>query len=191
MGTFLYAGAPETLQIDVDKSRVLWLGKKVTGAHDGTIDIKSGKVLFKGDTLVSGTIIIDMPSIRVTDIKDADRNKKLELHLKNADFFDVENYAQAKFEFLEAILIGQDGKRMRYTVEGDLQIKGISHPLSIQIEVSRGAKAASAEGRAIVDRTLYDIRYKSVKFFPTLGDRAIYDDFEISFDLLTEQDQNL
>jgi hypothetical protein len=35
-----------------------------------------------------------------------------------------------------------------------------------------------------VDRTLFDIRYRSTNFFENLGDKAIYDDFELNLNLV-------
>jgi len=40
-----------------------------------------------------------------------------------------------------------------------------------------------AVGTAKLDRTKWDIRYGSGKFFQGLGDKMIYDDFEVTFDI--------
>lgn len=191
LGTLSWSTAfSDTLQIDIDKSHVNWEGRKVSGAHNGTLQINAGEVVFEGDTLVSGFIVIDMNSIRVTDINNPEMNKRLERHLKHSDFFNVEEHAYSRFEFRKASILELNAERARYLLEGDLEIKGMRHPLNMKIWVAKGRVAASAEGRATVDRTLYDIRYKSARFFPGIGDRAIYDDFEISFDLLTRQSRN-
>ena len=70
----------ETLTLDLEKSRMHWIGTKFNGAHDGDIKIKSGQVTFEKDMLNAGQFTIDMTSIRVLDIKDAGSNAKLERH---------------------------------------------------------------------------------------------------------------
>ena len=38
---------------------------------------------------------------------------------------------------------------------------------------------AWATGIITIDRTLYDIKYKSKSYFPDIGDKFIYDDFKL------------
>ncbi len=179
------SGIAQTLELDVEQSQVFWMGKKFSGEHSGTIQLRSGTITFAGDRLVSGNFLIDMTSIRVTDIKDPEMNAKLERHLKNDDFFAVDRYGSSRFTVLEATFIANEGKGQMYTISGDLEIKGISHPLEFSVWIVRGQAAVSARGEASVDRTLYDIRYKSSTFFPEIGNRAIDDAFEIRFELMT------
>jgi hypothetical protein len=40
---------------------------------------------------------------------------------------------------------------------------------------------AEASGKVTLDRTNWDIKYKSGKFFQGLGDKLIYDTFEVDF----------
>ena len=37
----------QTKKIDVAKSNINWVGKKVTGQHSGTVGFKSGALVFK------------------------------------------------------------------------------------------------------------------------------------------------
>ena len=39
-------------KIDLAKSKVSWVGKKVTGQHEGTIKLSEGSLIFKKDALV-------------------------------------------------------------------------------------------------------------------------------------------
>ena len=58
------------LDLDTQKSTVKWIGKKVTGQHDGNVNIKSGSVDFdKKGTLKSGTFTIDMNTITNNDVE--------------------------------------------------------------------------------------------------------------------------
>ena len=176
-----------TTPIDLSKSTVAWVGNKVTGSHNGTLEIQKGEVTIEKGVLKSGRFILDMTSIKVLDIKDEKRNKSLERHLKNDDFFGVHNYPKGVFEFSVASPIkdAQD-EAPNYHFKGDLTLKGITHALEFDARVDLKKRGASASGQIIVDRTKYNIRYKSNKFFDGLGDRAIYDEFIITFQVVTK-----
>ena len=73
--------AAETHNIVPSKSTLAWAAKKVTGAHNGTVDIKGGSVIVDGESVKSGSFEIDMNSIVVLDLKDEGTNKKLVGHL--------------------------------------------------------------------------------------------------------------
>ena len=44
-------------------------------------------------------------------------------------------------------------------------------------------KGSKANAALVVDRTKYDIKYKSGSFFDGLGDATIYDNFELAVEL--------
>ena len=44
---------------------------------------------------------------------------------------------------------------------------------------SLNENSSFAVGDIIIDRTLYGIKYKSESYFPDIGDKFIYDDFEL------------
>ncbi|NQT62308.1 MAG: YceI family protein [Candidatus Marinimicrobia bacterium] len=179
----VFAGTP----IDVKKSTVEWVGNKVTGSHNGSLEIQKGEVTIEKGVIRSGRFILDMTSIKVLDIKDKKKNRSLEKHLKHDDFFGVNNYPKAVFEFAVASPIkGAKDDEPNYHFKGDLTLKGITHALDFDARVDMKKKSASASGQIIVDRTKYNIRYKSNKFFDGLGDRAIYDEFSITFNVLTK-----
>ena len=48
-------------------------------------------------------------------------------------------------------------------------------------EVAKTENGAVLTGNIVVDRTLYDIKYGSGKFFEDLGDKTIYDEFDLGF----------
>ena len=175
----------ETYTVDTKTSQVKWLGKKVTGQHDGTVDLKSGELTVTKGKVVGGKIEIDMSSIKVLDITDPETNGKLVGHLKSDDFFSVEKNPTALFTIasVQPIAGGKPGEP-NSTVSGSLSIKGMTHPLSFPatIVVTKGALSATATA-VKVDRTLYDIRYGSGKFFQGLGDKVINDEFLLDFAL--------
>ncbi|QGY42256.1 YceI family protein [Maribellus comscasis] len=167
-------------KVDPIKSKVIWTGKKVTGEHTGTVLVDNGEVHVSGESLELANIKMDMNSIACTDLS-GDMNQKLVGHLKSDDFFSVENHPQAVFEATGFKAGAADGE---YIVTGKLTIKGITHELSFPATVEVNDGTVTANGTAEIDRTKYDVKYGSGKFFSGLGDKMIYDDFEIEFNLV-------
>ncbi|WP_033959125.1 YceI family protein [Psychroserpens jangbogonensis] len=160
--------------VNVKESSITWTGHKVTGSHEGTINLSEGALMFEDDNLVGGSFTMDMTSIVVTDIDAGSGKEKLEGHLKSDDFFGVKDHKKAMFKINKV-----DGKNGTYRVYGDLTIKGISKPATFQMMVKGNTVTANFK----VDRTKYDIRYGSASFFDDLKDKAIYDDFDLNVTL--------
>ncbi|WP_130736211.1 YceI family protein [Flavobacterium sp. J27] len=166
--------AQTTKKVNVEKSKIEWVGKKVTGQHNGTINLKEGALVFKGKKLAGGTFTVDMTSINTTDL-DGGMKGKLDGHLKSEDFFGVEKYPTAKLVFKT---IADKGNNL-YTVTADLEIKGKTNPITFDMTVNKD----TAISKLVVDRTKYDIKHGSGSFFDNLGDKTIYDDFELNVTL--------
>lgn len=161
-------------KVDVSQSSVKWTGKKVTGQHEGTINLESGLLKFDGDKLVGGEFVIDMTTINVTDLEGGGK-AKLEGHLKSDDFFGVANHEKATFSITNANKIDS----RNYEISGSLSIKGISNPANFTMAVEEN----SATAKVTVDRTKYGIKYGSATFIDNLKDKAIYDNFELDVTL--------
>lgn len=170
---------PVSYKVDLEKSSLTWIGKKVTGSHNGTIDLQSGELLFNGKKLAGGSFAINM-----TTIKDADKSANLERHLKADDFFGSDKFATSTFVVKK---VSGGGKIVNVT--GDLTIKGITNAITFPAEIvwnADGTVTASAE-KVVVDRTKYGIKYRSKGMFPDVGDKMIYDDFELSIKLVAKK----
>lgn len=173
----------ESYKVDKSKSTVKWLAKKVTGQHNGTISMGESLLYVENGKPVGGEFVIDMNSIVCVDLTDAEWNQKLIGHLRSDDFFSVE-----KFPAAELILTSVDAKGgNKYLFKGNLTIKGITHPAEFEATVSTSGSEFTAEGTLVVDRTLYDVRYGSGKFFDNLGDKTIYDDFTLDFKVVASK----
>lgn len=160
--------------INTAKSKVVWKGYKVTGSHEGTINIKSGVLTFDNDKLIGGEFTVDMTTISSTDLQ-GDYKGKLDGHLKSDDFFGVTAHPNATLVFTDVKPSGKNA----YNVIGDLTIKGKTNPVNFVISIY-GSKATTA---LKIDRTKYDVRYGSTSFFDNLKDKAIYDEFDLVVDL--------
>ena len=132
-------------------------------------------------TLVGGQFSIDMNSIKNTDIESEEYSAKLEGHLKNKDFFDVEQFPTAVITITNAI----KGKENNYTVIANLTIKGITHPITFDANVNINGINFLAKAKIKIDRTKWDITYNSGNFFENLGDYLIKDEIEFDVFLLS------
>lgn len=162
-------------------STIEWIGKKVTGQHNGSISLKEGFLNLENGKIKNGTISIDMETITCADLE-GEWAQKLIGHLNSADFFDIKNHKTATLEIKEVKNIENN----KYNVTGTLTIKNIAKPIAFPatIEFKDGKLAAFAE--VTIDRTLYDIKYGSGKFFEGLGDKMINDEFTVKFKIAAE-----
>ena len=179
LSAFKNTGKPVSYTVDAAKSTITWLGKKVTGSHNGTVSLKSGFLNVDGKNVTGGTFVIDM-----TSIKDADGSDKLEGHLKADDFFGT-----AKFPTSTFVITKVTGKGQNVNVAGNLTIKGITKPVTFPatVTVNADGTVSALAGKINVDRTKYDIRYGSKSFFDSIGDKAIDDNFEIGVKLVAKK----
>ena len=177
---------PEPYALQPQLSSLGWLAKKVTGQHHGTIQFQSGQVLVKGSQIVGGTFVVDMASMKDEDLTSAESNAKLVGHLKSDDFFAVEKHPTSTFVITSVKPLKGDASGNNATVTGNLTIKGITNPLSFAAKVGVKNGVAAASGTATVDRTKYDIRYRSKSFFESIGDKAIDDTFTLTFNVIAK-----
>jgi polyisoprenoid-binding protein YceI len=174
----VFSAIAQDVTVNTSKSELKWTGKKVTGEHWGFIKLKDATLIIEGDKISSGEFNIDMNSINCKDLEDAEWNGKLVGHLKSDDFFSVDNFPVAILTITESTSF-IDGVA---EVKGNLTIKGISHPTSFKVEKSDTAYTATVT----IDRTKYNVKYGSGKFFDNLGDNMIYDEFTLDVKIVTE-----
>ena len=179
---FVFANTPhiDRLRVDDQKSTVKWIGSKIAESHEGLISIQNGVLLINHGTLVGGDITIDMSSIQTTDMSDK-YNKKLDSHLKNEDFFDVEKHPISTIKITKATKTEANN----YEIVADLTIKGITHSIIFDAEVNIRKSVFFAKAKIKIDRTKWDIKYKSGNFFKDLGDKVILDEIEFEINLLS------
>lgn len=166
--------AQKNKKVDVTKSSINWVGKKVTGQHSGTINLSEGTLAFKGEKLTGGTFTVDMPTITVTDLSGGSK-ASLEKHLKSDDFFGTENFKTATLVFKT---ITDKGNNV-YTIKADLTIKGITNSITFDMTVGKD----KATTTLMIDRTKYGVQYGSGSFFDNLGDKTIDDQFQLDVTL--------
>ena len=168
--------------MDNDNSSIKWTGRELsTKSHYGSLQMKNGSLTVNTDGTVNGIIKIDMTTIDCEDLQGRSK-ASLERHLRSDDFFSVESHPIATLTFKSEGGIGAGNK---LAFNGDLEIKGISHPISFESELKNVDPKVSALVDMTFDRSKYNVRFRSGTFFQNLGDKLIYDDIEISVDIRT------
>jgi polyisoprenoid-binding protein YceI len=157
-------------------SNIDWIGRKVTGAQYGTIAIEEGTLVSDDGNLTGGNFIVDTTSIKILDVTDPVTNVQFAGHLASADFFASEQFPEALFVITSANPRGNN----IYNINGDLTIRGITHPVSFDATVNILDDSLTASGKIVIDRTRYGMKFRSGNFFKDLGDILIYDDFELN-----------
>ena len=173
----------EMVEVNTDASRLIWVGSKLTSSHQGEINLKSGKLEIKDGKLVGGRFLIDMTSIKNTDIEDEESRNKLERHLKDKDFFGVDKHPESQLKITKVVSVNKDD----YKIIADLTIKEITHSIAFSANVRIDNDAFLATSIIKFDRTKWDIKYNSKSFFEDLGDYMILDEIELKLFLLSEK----
>lgn len=173
--------------VDKNESEIAWEGAKPTGTHTGTVKLESGVIRLE-DSVLSGSFLIDMTSILVTDLE-GDQKTSLEDHLKGTvegkegDFFNVQKFPTAAFEITG--VTEKDGKKM---MSGNLTLKETKKNIEFPVmyEVAGNTMTLKSEPFTI-DRTEWGVNYGSKSVFDNLGDKFINDDIQLEFTIVATQ----
>ena len=184
--------ADGTYVIDPQMSIVNWKGSKPTGVHNGTVPVSGGNVMVSNGNVTGGTVEIDMKGITVLD-QEGENKMKLEAHLKGntpgkeEDFFNVDKYPKATYVLNSVSRLNNDPEGT-HMVNGTLTIKDISKPVNFKANINvEGNKLTATSPEFAVDRTEYDIKFKSRKFFNNLQDDFIDDEFKLQINVVANK----
>ena len=151
--------------VEVSSSKLIWTGKEVsTKQHNGTLDIKNGKIIISDKGLISGDIEIDMSTINTTDLQGKGKDR-LDGHLKSPDFFDVKQYPVAYLEFQGNEKSFSDGK---LKFDGELTIKNIEIMPGEKVIIPTGFSLSIPKGFEvqIIDSNNFDYLFEFYLFEP-------------------------
>src|ERR1700744_4043526 len=132
----------QKFQIVSTQSNIDWVGKKITGAHNGTIAVKEGELILNDGNLTGGKFVIDTTSIKILDVTDPATNAQFAGHLASDDFFSSDKYPEAVFDIASV-----SGNR----IDGNLTIKGITHPVSFDVAITIKGDLLTATGKVVID----------------------------------------
>ena len=168
--------------VDLNTSKVYWKGYKLIGNHTGTIDLSEGELSFDNGNVTSGQFVVDMNTVKVTELMDdgeeeeeedespEDDKSDLANHLMNADFFDTQKFPTASFVITKSKYVGNN-----YQMIGNMTIKGVTNEVSFQSQLNDNIFTAIIP----IDRTQFGVKYGSGSFFSNLGDNVIKDKFDL------------
>lgn len=184
--------------INTSTSKIFWEGYKpaLATTHSGTVNISDGRLTVSDGKITGGTVTIDMSTITDTDLE-GEQKAKLEAHLKGSaegkedDFFNVSKYPTGKFEITNTTPIDNDPES-NTMVYGNLTLRDITKPISFpaNINVQNGTLTATTPLFKI-DRTEYDIKVLSKKFFPNVQDGFVDDQFGLRLEVKAEVASNM
>jgi polyisoprenoid-binding protein YceI len=165
-----------------------WDGKAVTHGHNGTIQFSSGDLQVRNNMVVGGTAVVDMKTIKATDITDAENHAKFVGHMSSGDFFDAPAFPTSTFKITSVTPIaGAAADADNATITGDMTIKGVTQRVSFPAKVGVKNGVAAATGKVTIDRTKFGLKYGSKSFFDSIGDKAINDEFTLAFNVIAKQ----
>ncbi len=183
-----FTAKEDVYKIDKLASNVQWLGKKTTGQHSGEVDLQSGSLTVQNNIPVGGEFVLNMNSISVTDIKDPESNKDLVEHLKNEDFFSVAAFPTSALVIKKLEKIEKpESDEANYKATADLTIKGVKNEIQFPARIDVNAEVMKASANITVDRTKWNITYKSKSILGDMADKFIYDDITFSVKLVLQK----
>ncbi|GMU73851.1 MAG: hypothetical protein AMXMBFR44_0500 [Candidatus Campbellbacteria bacterium] len=173
-----------TYELATTQSSIEWTGSKtlIKDYYDtGTLAFSNGSVSVSGGAIVDGAFTVDMNSFAVLSTSNTKvPGSNLAGHLKSADFFDIATYPTATIDLVSVV----DG-----TVTADVTIKGITKQVTFPAVITQEGNTITASAQTTIDRTLWDIRYGSSKFFGELGDNVINDNVDLKLSLVATKTQ--
>ena len=125
----------------------------------------SGVSTFRGsfrdfDATLDGSGLSGSAKVASVDVKD----EQLNGHLQSPDFFDAQRFPEISFKATELSRSGDD----RVSAKGELTIKGVTHPITLEGTVSPasttdpfGREKIGLTLRSEIDRTEYGINWNA------------------------------
>ncbi len=169
----LHIGNEKYVRVDTKQSVITWKGASLNGLNSqtGYVYPSKGELMIENGQLTGGIVEVDMNTI---EDKNHRRDTKLVDHLKDPDFFEVEKFPFSILSITKIKSTTNEGRQ----ITGNLTIKGITHPVTFpaKLEIKNGM--VKANGKLVIDRTQWDVRYKSAKFYTLLANQTMSDSIE-------------
>ncbi len=151
---FLAAGfssAAEKLTLDLEKSKIEFVGTKPDGKHEGGFKKFTADATADMENPESGSleIVIDADSLWSDD-------EKLTNHLKNPDFFDVRKHPKIMFK---ATKISHSEGEEKATIVGTLTLLGKEGEITVPIVAALTETTVTITGEFKIDRTKWGMEY--------------------------------
>ena len=166
------AGATTQANVVKEKSKIEWVGAKVTRDHNGSFPNFDGTIEYAGGTPQKVSFDIDLATIQSDD-------EKLTGHLKSPDFFDVAKYPKATFT--STSLTPADATAPAGTthmLRGTLDLHGVQKEVVIPVKAEQTAEGVRTTSEFTINRHDWGISYRG------MADDLIKDNVLIKLDLM-------
>jgi len=178
-----------TYQVTTEGDEIHWVGFKTYAdtEHNGTIQVKEGKLMAENGDLTGGMFVIDMTSIENEDLpEEGDYNKaKLVGHLQSEDFFYTEEYPEATFEItnVETAPEGNE-KDATHMISGNLTMRGNTKNITIPANVEMNDNMVQlTTPEFVIDRTNWEVMYGSNELEGLAKEQLIDNSIKLEVDL--------
>ncbi|WP_162427850.1 YceI family protein [Pontibacter pudoricolor] len=195
------APVSEVYHVDTAKSKLTWIGAKITGRHNGVFEITSGEMHIINKELTGGKIDLNMRGTRSDDrALNDDSNKKLTTNLRSANFFDVERYPTATFIITDVSPYDSTNRKpisKPPTLDSQLRIKDATHLLTGNLTIKDKTRSVrfpakialqdnvlKARANFNIDRTKWGLVYRADK---SMGNQTIRPEVNIDINLVANR----
>jgi polyisoprenoid-binding protein YceI len=166
-------------RLDKNYSYINWTGFQQDNSHFGTVKFKQGKARVSDGEIISGFAQVDLASLEVTDSKlSEEKRTELQEHLKSKDFFNVPDHPSAVFEINE---VKRSSGSTTHTMEGDMNINGIKHHMSINANIVVTGEKLEVKAKFKLIRTQFGINFMIEESY---GAQKVLPEFEVEMSLL-------
>lgn len=166
------AGQTTRANVIKDKSKINWVGAKVTRDHNGSFKNFDGSIEYVGATPSKVNFEIDLSSLEADD-------PKLTAHLKTPDFFDVARFPKATFTST-SLTPAPAGAPAGATHElrGTLDLHGVQKEVVFPVKAEQTADGVHTTAEFTINRHDWGISYRGA------ADDLIKDNVLIKLDLM-------
>jgi polyisoprenoid-binding protein YceI len=182
------ATTPARRPLDTERSVIYWTGRNLVNHHTGKLAVTGGYLEASENGLTAAVVTTHFETLECTDIPDQKMNKVLLDHLKAADFFLASEFPEASFVLsdIEAIE-GSTPGRPNCRVKGDLNLRGVSRNVEFEAVFDQGPEQWVVQASLEIDRTRWNSRYGSGRFFEALGKHLVNDYISLQIQLFAVQ----
>jgi polyisoprenoid-binding protein YceI len=148
---------PRAYAFDMAHSRIFFdIDHRGYSTMLGRFSTFGGEFLFDADNPAASTLNVTVDPASIDMFHEGLNN-----HLKNPDFFNVEQHPELRFVSERVEAAGEN----RFTVHGQFSMLGQTHPLAFDVVLNQtgqgrnGAPMAGFTARGTIDRTKYGMGY--------------------------------
>ena len=165
------ADGAEELRFSQAGGEITWVGSRIIGGrHDGGFREFEGKITVSGGRAETSSLefTINLQSIWSD-------NERLTAHLKNDDFFDVDNHPTGTF-VSTSVVEGGEGDAT-HTITGNLTLRGTTRSVTFPAKIEVSDQTLRAQGEFELDRMQFGIAFRGP------ADNLIRDKAKVSFSI--------